>query len=185
MNTTHTVHKHTRSCCMYTHYWCISTGEGKKKRLEHGKALKDPWLQSHSCSQRAKEAAGDRYTGRKKKKKSVNHTHSHRQTHTQILLVTKCPICSKKWQSLRALKAPLFSCLKGAFLSWQTLVWSSVWFVTFLIDRRDIGGMSTPANSNLLLPFYGCLFFSFFFSPPNTASAQILRSLTKVDPGSR
>lgn len=31
LNTTHTVHKHTRSCCMYTHYWCISTGEGKKK----------------------------------------------------------------------------------------------------------------------------------------------------------
>lgn len=93
----------------------------------------------------------------------MNHTHSHRQTHTQILLVTKCPICSKKWQSLRALKAPLFSCLKGVFLSWQTLVWSSVWFVTFLIDRRDIGGMSTPMQIAICFYLFMVVFFFLFF----------------------
>lgn len=106
---THTHTQYINTLLMYKH----------KKTLWQGKALKSPWLQSHSasCSHRAWEAAGDRY-----REKSENHTH----TVTQILLVTKCPIWSKKWQRFNALKAPLFCCLKSVFFHWQTLIWRSI-----------------------------------------------------------
>lgn len=72
--------KHKRWCtrAVYTHIIDVQA----QKKLWHGKALKSPWLQSHSasCSQRAREAAGDRYT-----EKPLNHTRSHTHTYSDTV----------------------------------------------------------------------------------------------------
>lgn len=129
---------HTHTSHAYTQYWCT-------KKLWHGKALKNPWLQSHwaSCSQRAREAAGDRYTENQR----ITHTFL-RHTLTQILLVTKCPICSKKkkWQSSRALKAPLFSRLKCVFLSLTNTHLKLHLTRHIPYWSRDTGGTQTDSN---------------------------------------
>lgn len=92
-------HKHTYTQCIlytvHTHYWCTSVWG--KKALWHRQALKSPWLQSHaaSCTQRAQEAAGNKYTENQWITHLLRHTHTLRycwwQSAPFALKMTKLP----------------------------------------------------------------------------------------------